>query len=79
MEDVHHRSHQLGLKQKRGADSIVPIARLLARDARVLCFDEFQVLDIVDAMILKRLMESLIAYGVVCVLTSKLVFPFLNA
>jgi protein AFG1 len=73
MEDVHKRGHRLSIAHKAGQDLIVPISRQLARDARILCFDEFQVLDIVDAMILKRLMESLIAYGVVCVLTSKFV------
>lgn len=71
MEDVHKRSHQMSKEHGPGQDVIVPIARQLAREARVLCFDEFQVLDIVDAMILRRLFESLMGYGVVCVITSK--------
>jgi protein AFG1 len=51
-------------------DPIVPVARDLAREASVLCFDEFQVTDIADAMILRRLLENLLNYGVVCVMTS---------
>jgi protein AFG1 len=55
----------------RGGDPIIPVSRDLARNASVLCFDEFQVTDIADAMILRRLLESLVNYGVVCVMTSK--------
>ncbi|KAF8759553.1 AFG1-like ATPase [Rhizoctonia solani] len=51
-------------------DPIPGVARDLARNAAVLCFDEFQVTDIVDAMILRRLLESLMEAGVVFVMTS---------
>ncbi len=52
-------------------DPIEPVAREIANECEVLCFDEFQVTDIADAMILRRLLEQIIAYGVVCVMTSK--------
>ncbi len=51
-------------------DPIEPVIRDIAQKAEVLCFDEFQVVDIADAMILRRLLEGLLRYGVVIVTTS---------
>ncbi|KIY73982.1 AFG1-like ATPase [Cylindrobasidium torrendii FP15055 ss-10] len=71
MIDVHKRLHKAKLAMGHaGGDPILPVARDLASEAYVLCFDEFQVTDIADAMILRRLFESLLNFGVVCVITS---------
>lgn len=51
-------------------DPIPHVARQFALEASVLCFDEFQVTDIADAMILRRLFEHMLYHGVVCVATS---------
>ncbi|GAA5873925.1 hypothetical protein JCM3774_004041 [Rhodotorula dairenensis] len=70
MMDVHKKGHKINLEGGAAQDWIVIAAREIAEETRVLCFDEFQVTDIADAMILRRLMEALHAHGVVCVMTS---------
>ncbi|KAF8501698.1 AFG1-like ATPase-domain-containing protein [Russula emetica] len=57
-------------KAAGAGDPLLPVARDLADEAHALCLDEFQVMDIADAMIVRRLLDALLEHGVVCVLTS---------
>jgi cell division protein ZapE len=66
MNRVHARLAEL--RDER--DPLAIVADGLARDARVICFDEFFVTDIADAMILGRLLDSLFIRGVTLIATS---------
>ena len=66
--DARARKRVFG--QSKGDDPIKPIAGLIASEARLLCFDELQVTDIADALILGRLFEALFEQDVVLAVTS---------
>lgn len=68
MLDIHRRRRDY----TDTVDPLLPIARDIASEVRVLCFDEFFVSDIGDAMILGRLLDALFVHGVCLVATSNL-------
>ena len=82
MLDIHNRIHlykkdllakygrdiQLNMSSER--DAVTKVAELIATECQLLCFDEFQVTDICDAMILSKLFRILWSKGTVLVATS---------
>ncbi|WP_370931429.1 cell division protein ZapE [Bartonella sp. DGB1] len=74
MTDIHNRItlHRKDFADKKNKqnDPIIPVAQQIASEVKLLCFDEFTVTDIADAMILSRLFENLFKLGVILVATS---------
>ena len=66
MQEVHRRMNALTGQ----AEPLAAVARDVARDARLLCLDEFHITDITDAMLMRKLLEGLMEQGVVVLTTS---------
>lgn len=60
-----HEARRAGLP-----DAVRPVAEAIARDARLLCLDEVEIIDIADAMIIGRLVQTLFEKGVTLVATA---------
>jgi len=70
MSDIHRELHELRKTKPGLEDPLNFIAKSYSKKYQLLCFDEFQVTDVADAMILERLFRSLFDYKVIIVTTS---------
>ena len=72
MQEAHELIHVWRQKNRnvQQAEPIGPVAAKIAKNTALLCFDEFEVRDIADAMIVSRLFTALLELGVVVVATS---------
>lgn len=68
-----HRVHEELKTLDQQQDPLKIVAKRFAAEARIICFDEFFVSDITDAMILGTLMEELFSHGIVLVATSNII------
>jgi len=73
MQEVHDRIHALrqdGQRGQSGADPVIMLAKQIAAETMLLCFDELQATDVADATLLYRLFSSLFEAGVIIVSTT---------
>ena len=70
MQDIHKEINLTKVSGNNNPDPLENIILRISNKTRLLCFDEFQVTDIGDAMILGRLFDGLISSGVIIVITS---------
>lgn len=70
MLGLHDRMHQLRQQEGKQKDGITCIADEILSDTWILCFDEFQVTDVADALMIQRLFSRLLVRGCIMIATS---------
>jgi len=70
MLEIHKRLHEHRQANPGAGDPVPALAHDIAQSAALLCFDEFQVTDVADALVIRRLFHQLFSHGIVMVATS---------
>ena len=68
MQKIHEELHEA--RKKNVTEAIRPVAEKIISQVNLLCFDEMQITDITDAMIVGRLFEFFLDAGIIIVSTS---------
>lgn len=69
---IHEQRQKFAAGKSKHEDPVIPVGKILAAKSRLLCFDEFSVSDIADAMLLGRLFKVLFDEGTTIVATSNI-------
>ena len=70
MLEVHRRMHELRRDNPAMGDPVPYVAYDISAATQLLCFDEFQVTDVADALVMRRLFRYLFSHGLIMVATS---------
>ncbi len=70
MRLIHEALRDIRKEEKKYRDELIEAVQRVVKDKRLICFDEFQVVDIADAMLLSRIFSYLFSQGVAVVFTS---------
>jgi predicted ATPase len=70
MNSIHEALRDIRAQDDRVDDELIEAVKIVVGKSRVICFDEFQVVDIADAMLLSRIFSHIFSQGVVVVFTS---------
>lgn len=70
MQSVHENLHLLRQEKNKYADELIEVIKRLIKNTKAICFDEFQVVDIADAMLLSRIFSYIFSQKILVIFTS---------